>query len=128
VSVSAREPASIQTPTVAVWANGCDSVATVKPFGRVVICVDGELLAPAAVAYGRSTAFEACAVVGFHRKKAPGKRDKNEHQSAWLIYCGYCDPIVLRRRCNRRSSFSRQLSPVIPAQRTTTRTTSFFLN
>ncbi len=40
-SVSAREPASIQTPTVAVCAWGCDSVATVKPFERVVISVVG---------------------------------------------------------------------------------------
>lgn len=41
LSVSAREPASIQTPTVAVWACGWDSVATVRPFGRVVVSVMG---------------------------------------------------------------------------------------
>lgn len=40
-SVSAREPASIQAPTVAVWAEGVDSVATVRPLGRVVILVKG---------------------------------------------------------------------------------------
>ena len=41
VSVSAREPASIHTPTVAVWAWGCASVATVRPFERVVTSVNG---------------------------------------------------------------------------------------
>jgi hypothetical protein len=41
VSVSAHEPASIHTPTVAVWAWGCASVATVKPFERVVTSVNG---------------------------------------------------------------------------------------
>ena len=41
-SVSAREPASIQTPTVAVEALGEASVATVRPFGSVEICVSGD--------------------------------------------------------------------------------------
>jgi hypothetical protein len=41
VSVSAREPASIQTPTVAVCACEWASVATVRPFERVVISVNG---------------------------------------------------------------------------------------
>ena len=40
-SFSALEPASIQTPTVAVSACGCDSVATVRPFERVEISVVG---------------------------------------------------------------------------------------
>lgn len=41
-SVSAREPASIHTPTVAVDALDEASVATVKPFGRVEIWVSGD--------------------------------------------------------------------------------------
>lgn len=45
--VSEREPASIQTPTVAVWAYGDDSVATVSPLGRVEIWVSGSALAVA---------------------------------------------------------------------------------
>ena len=40
-SVSAREPASIHTPTVAVCAWGCASVATVRPFERVDVSVNG---------------------------------------------------------------------------------------
>jgi hypothetical protein len=53
-SVSALEPASIQTPTVAVWAWECDSVATVRPFERVVVWVTGErLVAVANVLSGR---------------------------------------------------------------------------
>lgn len=40
-SVSAREPASIHAPTVAVWDDGFDSVATVKPFDRVETWVTG---------------------------------------------------------------------------------------
>ena len=46
-SFSAREPASIQTPTVAVSACGCDSVATVRPFESVVISVAGKSTAVA---------------------------------------------------------------------------------
>jgi hypothetical protein len=38
-SVSAREPASIQIPTVAVCRYGEYSVATERPFDRVVVCV-----------------------------------------------------------------------------------------
>lgn len=41
LSVSAREPASIQTPTVAVCAWGFDSVATVRPLESVVDSVRG---------------------------------------------------------------------------------------
>ena len=40
-SVSAREPASIHAPTVAVCAAGFDSVATVKPLDKVVVWVIG---------------------------------------------------------------------------------------
>jgi hypothetical protein len=40
-SVSAREPASIHTPTVAVWEEGLASVAMVSPFERVEISVAG---------------------------------------------------------------------------------------
>lgn len=40
-SVSARLPASIQAPTVAVCAAGFDSVATVRPLASVVVCVMG---------------------------------------------------------------------------------------
>lgn len=40
-SVSAREPASIQAPTVAVWAVGFVSVATVRPLERVEVLVVG---------------------------------------------------------------------------------------
>lgn len=43
---SEREPASIQAPTVAVWALGFDSVATVRPLGSIVTCVRGCTLAP----------------------------------------------------------------------------------
>lgn len=39
--LSKRDPASIQTPTVAVRAARFDSVATRRPFGRVVILVAG---------------------------------------------------------------------------------------
>ena len=53
VSVSAREPASIHTPTVAVWAWGCASVATVSPFERVVTSVNG--LCETAVASDRES-------------------------------------------------------------------------
>lgn len=40
-SVSNRDPASIQTPTVAVFAARLDSVATRRPLGRVVTRVSG---------------------------------------------------------------------------------------
>ena len=43
---SEREPASIQAPTVAVWALEFDSVATVRPLGSIVTCVRGCTLAP----------------------------------------------------------------------------------
>lgn len=42
-ALSNRDPASIQTPTVAVRAASCDSVATRRPLGRVVILVAGEV-------------------------------------------------------------------------------------
>jgi hypothetical protein len=53
LAVSARLPASMKTPTVAVWEEGLDSVATVKPFLREVIRVPGIWVA-AAVARGRT--------------------------------------------------------------------------
>src|SRR5690554_3474700 len=53
LAVSARLPASIKTPTVAVWAEGLDSVAIVKPFLRDVMRVPETLMA-AAVARGRT--------------------------------------------------------------------------
>jgi hypothetical protein len=49
---SAREPASIQTPTVAAPAEGFSSVATVKPLGKLVMRVAEACLA--AVAKGRT--------------------------------------------------------------------------
>lgn len=42
-SVSNRDPASIQTPTVAVLAERDDSVAMRRPEGRVVMRVSGEV-------------------------------------------------------------------------------------
>ena len=56
VSVSAREPASIHTPTVAVCAWGCASVATVRPFERVVTSVNG--FGETAVASDRKSTWE----------------------------------------------------------------------
>lgn len=41
LSDSNRDPASIQTPTVAVLAERLDSVATLNPFGKVVTRVSG---------------------------------------------------------------------------------------
>jgi hypothetical protein len=41
VSVSAREPESVHTPTVAFCTWGCDSVVTVRLFERVVTSVKG---------------------------------------------------------------------------------------
>jgi hypothetical protein len=41
-AVSYLLPASIHTPTVAVWACGVASVATRMPLGRVVTCAGRE--------------------------------------------------------------------------------------
>lgn len=56
-SVSARDPASIQIPTVAVWRKGEYSVATERPFERVVVCV-GRMREFAGVARARVTRGE----------------------------------------------------------------------
>ena len=53
-SVSAREPASIQIPTVAVCRYGEYSVATDRPFDSVVVCV-GRICESAGVARFRRT-------------------------------------------------------------------------
>ena len=53
-SVSARDPASIQIPTVAVCRKGEYSVATERPFDRVVVCV-GRMREFAGVASARVT-------------------------------------------------------------------------
>ena len=53
-SVSARDPASIQIPTVAVCKNGEYSVATERPFDRVVVWV-GRMREFAGVARPRVT-------------------------------------------------------------------------
>jgi len=41
-NVSKRDPASIQTPTVAVFNLGLVSVATLKPLSNLVIRVSGK--------------------------------------------------------------------------------------
>lgn len=55
---SAREPASIQTPTVAAPAEGFSSVATVRPLGKLVMRVAEACLA--AVAKGRTNYENFC--------------------------------------------------------------------
>ena len=50
-SVSARDPESIQTPTVGVCTCGCDSVAIARPLGGVGASVKGPGRASRAVGH-----------------------------------------------------------------------------